>query len=99
MMNQKLVPFILITYSSNLFAHDHVALSVQYTDVLALALMALAVLLATVAVAIQRIYRVYPAENDTSTNKSTFIPKENQSALDRSTFLYKNFQFKRGHAD
>ena len=42
---------------------------------LALALMALAVLLATVAVVIERIYRFYPPKNDTSANTSAVIKK------------------------
>ena len=81
MMNKKLVPFILITYSSNLLAHDRLALSVQYTDVLALALMALGVLLATVAVVIERIYRLYPPEKGISANKSGAIKKNMDSMI------------------
>ena len=81
MMNKKLVPFILITYSSNLLAHDRLALSVQYTDVLALALMALGVLLATVAVVIERIYRLYPPEKGISANKSAAIKKTMNSMI------------------
>ena len=81
MMNKKLVPFILITYSSNLLAHDRLALSVQYTDVLALALMALGVLLATVAVVIERIYRLYPPEKGISANKFAAIKKNMNSMI------------------
>ena len=81
MKNKKLIPIILITYSSNLIANDTLALSVQYTDVLALALMALGVLLATVAVVIERIYRLYPPEKSLSANKSALINKSINSMI------------------
>ncbi len=73
MMNKKLFLTILITYSGNLFAHDHAAFSAEYTNVLALALMALGVLLATIAVAIERIYLVYLAQEGASANKPAIV--------------------------
>ena len=81
MKNKKLVPFILLTYSNNILANDHLALSVQYTEVLALALMALGVLLATVAVVIERIYRLYPPEKGISANNSAAIKKSMNSMI------------------
>jgi hypothetical protein len=81
MKNKKLVPFILLTYSNNILANDHLALSVQYTEVLALALMALGVLLATVAVVIERIYRLYPPEKGIPANNSAAIKKSMNSMI------------------
>ena len=80
-INKKLFLTILITYSSNLFAHDHAAFSAEYTDVLALALMALGVLFATIAVVIERIYHFYPPENGRSDNKSAAIKTSMNSKI------------------